>query len=314
MENMKNKLALFFMTVVLLTVGCTSIEVKPSRYLTENSWIASQYIDLDGQKIHYLEAGNPNAPVILFVHGWLCSGGMWDEQMVRLKDSYHIYAIDLLGHGLSQRFDDEKNYTTESQSEMVIKFITKLNLTKVNIVGHSMGGETSARVTAKRPDLINKMVLIDAIGMDYTINNAPLMAKILDKLGLKGMTASMLNHETIYAGFRRYMYDYHNDIDQTVIDQVWYFNLRPEGSSANALKITNAGLYEKPITDLVVDINQPTLLIWGANDQAVPAKLGEEYHKRIKNSHLIVIDQAGHMVIGEHPARVSSEIDRFLKY
>jgi len=307
----KRSIICLFLLIFVFS-GCSSTgNLKPSRYSSDKpGGVRGSYVNIDGKKIHYIETGK-GEPVVL-VHGWICSGGMWDKTIKRLQSDYHVYAIDLMGHGLSQRMEDRTYYTTEKQSDMVAGFIKKISPdAPVLLVGHSMGGETVARVALKVPEKVKKLVMVDAAGLKENPEKLPFLTRIAFKWHMERFAFSLANSETTYWAFRRFMYYYENDIDQVVVDQLYGYNLESEGSADNAAAITRMGLFYSFIDEKVKKMKVPTLLVWGEKDLVVPLDLGRQYDRLIPNSRLVIIKKGGHMVFDEHPDRFTKELVAF---
>lgn len=91
----------------------------------------------DGVEIAYFVQGT-GEPAIVFIHGWSCDKSYWMEQIRALSSKYKVVAIDLAGHGQSGLNRD--NWTIQAYGEDVAAVVNHLNLDKVILVGHSMGG------------------------------------------------------------------------------------------------------------------------------------------------------------------------------
>ena len=91
----------------------------------------------DGTKINFLVVGK-GEPTLVFIHGWSCDKSYWDDQVKTFSPKYKVVAIDLAGHGGSGI--TRKNYTIELFGEDVAAVVNKLQLSKVILIGHSMGG------------------------------------------------------------------------------------------------------------------------------------------------------------------------------
>lgn len=91
----------------------------------------------DGVEIAYSVLG-AGEPALVFVHGWSCDKSYWDEQVKTFSAKHKVVTIDLAGHGESGL--ERKNYTRELFGDDVKSVVEKLNLGKVILIGHSMGG------------------------------------------------------------------------------------------------------------------------------------------------------------------------------
>lgn len=113
---------------------------------------------LDGVEISYSVEGNGGSAIV-FIHGWSCNESYWKDQIKKLTNKYTVVAIDLAGHGLSGK--ERKDYTMELFGEDVAAVVNHLNLKKVILVGHSMGGSVIIEAASL---LKNKVVGL--IGVD----------------------------------------------------------------------------------------------------------------------------------------------------
>lgn len=89
---------------------------------------------------------------LLFVHGWCINQAYWDQQLNPLKSKYQIVTMDLPGFGKSGK--NRENWTIEAYGEDVNTLINQLNLEKVILVGHSMGGDVVLEAALKNEKVI----------------------------------------------------------------------------------------------------------------------------------------------------------------
>src|SRR5215204_6495713 len=95
----------------------------------------------DGVTIRVAESGIRGAPPVLLIHGWGASIYMWRSWFEPLAAAgYHVVALDLLGHGLSDKPSDEGRYRLESLVSSVREVIARLRLRRPHVVAQSMGG------------------------------------------------------------------------------------------------------------------------------------------------------------------------------
>ncbi|MBE7637337.1 alpha/beta fold hydrolase [Sneathiella sp. P13V-1] len=127
--------------------------------LPEHKFLKLQDFDLS-----YYEWGDPDASPILFVHATGMNARVWDETIKRLPDTYRILAIDLRGHGGSRWKDYVNDWSMLGND--VIDFIETLELKNILGVGHSMGGHCMLQAAMKRPELFERLVLVDPVIFD----------------------------------------------------------------------------------------------------------------------------------------------------
>nr|WP_311529813.1 alpha/beta fold hydrolase [uncultured Ralstonia sp.] len=117
-----------------------------------------KFIDIDGDRVHYIDRGN--GPAIVFVHG-LCGNlrNFAYLDMDRLARSHRVIVIDRPGAGRSVRGADSPA-NIYAQARLVAQCIEKLGLDKPVLVGHSLGGAISLAVGLNHPQVIRRLALI----------------------------------------------------------------------------------------------------------------------------------------------------------
>src|SRR3954451_8637065 len=100
----------------------------------------SQHTEVNGNRVHYQEAGDSANPVIILIHGFSSSTLVWSRVFLRLADAgFRVIAVDLLGYGYSGKPRRER-YTIEAQAKMIIGLLDKLNIDRAHFTGSSYGG------------------------------------------------------------------------------------------------------------------------------------------------------------------------------
>lgn len=145
------QLKFFAVTLVLTVLGILlhAGEAKP---------VAGTVKSDDGIPIRYQVTGK-GEPALVFVHGWCCDRTYWDQQVPHFSKNYKVVTIDLAGHGESGL--DRKEWTTQSFGQDVAVVVKKLDLKKVILLGHSMGGGVIAEATLLIPKRVIGLVGVD---------------------------------------------------------------------------------------------------------------------------------------------------------
>jgi pimeloyl-ACP methyl ester carboxylesterase len=112
----------------------------------------------DGVRIAY-EVHGEGSPTLVFVHGWSCNRGYWAGQLEPLSTQYKVVAIDLGGHGESGR--GRKAWTIESFGADVAAVVKKLDLERVVLIGHSMGGDVIPEAARRLPGRVAGLIWVD---------------------------------------------------------------------------------------------------------------------------------------------------------
>ncbi len=115
-------------------------------------------VQLGDLQINYLEDGSRSAPPLVLVHGFAGHAHTWDVTIAAVRDRYHVYALDLRGHGDS---DHASEYGTRVLADDLGRFVDALELDRVTLAGASLGGITSYCYAAKHPDRVERLIVVD---------------------------------------------------------------------------------------------------------------------------------------------------------
>jgi pimeloyl-ACP methyl ester carboxylesterase len=262
-----------------------------------------KFIKVKGHTIHYVQQGR-GSPLIL-IHGFACSTHTWKKLMPLLADRYAVYALDLLGFGLSDKPPDGK-YDLESQGALMIDFMNTLQIPSATLVGHSMGGVVAAYAALKAPARVNALVLVDA---GFYSGGAPAFLKYiffpLDRI----MARQFYTREVRMRSFSRAYYN-----KSFITDEVIEAYLRPARTpgAVDALAKMMREVGPRTYEGISEHISSPTLIVWGKNDLAVSPQDAERLQKEIKHSRLVLFDECGHMVPEEKPEELTQALSDFL--
>ncbi len=247
-------------------------------------------IVVDGLLTQYKLAGK--GKLVLLLHGWGDnSQGLAGLQASLAKD-YHLAALDLPGFGQTQR--PETVWNLDDYAQYLKHFLGKLELGQpYAVIGHSNGGALAIRAIALGSVQPKKLVLLAASGIRSGGSITRIILKVIAKTG---DVATLWLPEHYRQGLRKSLYGAAGS-DMLVV---------PE------LQETFKQTVRQDVQADAAALKLPTLLVYAANDQAVPAADGRKYNKLIKNSRLHVIEHAGHFLHTDQPAEVNSLIRDFL--
>lgn len=263
--------------------------------------IQSNYVATPEGRIHYYEA-EPRVPgggtPLVLVHGLGDRGEAWAAMMPRLrKQGYHVYVLDLLGYGRSPKPADS-DYSISTQEKLVYDFIQSLGLQQPDVAGWSMGGWITLKLALDHPEMVNRMVVFDAAGVDYVRNYPdtvfhPTNAAELERLAhLLEPESKPLPGFVVKDALRKF------GAEQWVID-------RGIASMETKKDILDGRLGQMQV---------PLLIVWGAKDELLPlATVGEKMHTLDPRSELDVMQGCGHLVPAVCPDQAVSAMVDFLK-
>lgn len=229
---------------------------------------SEKQVDVNGYKICYLEGGISTSEPILFLHGWGVATEPYQEVINVLCDRYKVIAPALPGFGKSE--GEKLKWDYEKYANFLLAFLEKLDIKKIHLIGHSLGGGIGVTLAATVPDMVCSLILVDSTGIP--VDPVP---KVFFQRAIE-MTAQ--------TGQIRY----------PQIQQVF------QGFAYNLLFKTQNTIYilllslTKDLKSLLPQIKSECLIIWGANDMTTPLSAGQEFNRLIKNSKLVVVDSVYH--------------------
>ena len=118
------------------------------------------------QSIAYTDEGN-GADILLFIHGLSSYIPAWSKNVSELSKTYRCICVDLPGYGKST--GGVHSGKISFYAETLAEFILTMQLNKVTLVGHSMGGQIAAGLTLSHPELVNNLILFVTAGLEYPI-------------------------------------------------------------------------------------------------------------------------------------------------
>ncbi len=258
---------------------------------------------MNGLKIRYLESGKGNERHILFIHGLGSSSDRWLGIPDALSAKFHTIALDLPGFGKSDK-PTMMDYTIENFRETIIDFINLLiiNDGKTSIVGHSLGGYIAAEVTVENNDQVERLVLIDSSGM--LKKPTPLLEEYLK-------VAMNPTKDKVRKVFEQMVADPARIPSKLVEGFISRIN-SPNAKFAFKSTLENSANTQIELGRLKLIENIPTLILWGIEDKVIPLEHSRLFKEAIINSHIKIIQDAGHAPFAEKPDQVCKILRNFL--
>lgn len=269
----------------------------------------SRFLDVDGVRVHYQEAGDATAPVLVLIHGFASSTVVWSKVFLRLAAAgFRVIAIDMLGFGYSGK-PRNGEYTIAGQAGLLVGLLDRLKIKRATLVGSSYGGAVAATCALDYHHRVEKLVLIGTVN-----NNRPLDYKLMRVFSSRvfGDVVSplLIGSRRLLRRRMKRVYDRHEWVlDERRVD-ARHLPLRASGTQRAIIRTVRGWDAERISRDAHL-IKQPTLLLWGENDIEIPLADGERLHDQIPGSRLIVFLNCGHIPHEEYPEEFTNVVADF---
>lgn len=272
----------------------------------------SRFAEVDGVRVHYQEAGASSAPPVLLIHGFTASNFVWSDVLLPIAESgFHVIAPDLIGFGFSEKPKDY-DYTIDSQARMIMRLMDRLGIPRAILVGSSYGGAVAAICALDYPERVERLVLVDAVTNDQAKNQlllrlavSPLIGDLISPLLLSSQSVMRWRMKTIYAPENTHLFE-----EKRL--RAHHRPLRASSTQRAALTSLRRWRAER-IEREAESIQQPTLLVWGENDQDIPLANGRRLFELMPNARLIVFYHCGHMPMEEFPREFTEVLVDFCR-
>jgi pimeloyl-ACP methyl ester carboxylesterase len=132
--------------------------VRPNR-IEWNSSLTAQTVQIKGHTIFYIVKGEGKS--LILIHGYGAGIWVWEKQIDFLSEFYRVYALDLIGHGFSDRL--KVPYTPGAYIYFSKDFMDGVGIDNATLIGNSMGGGIVWGMAALFPERVNRVILIDCV-------------------------------------------------------------------------------------------------------------------------------------------------------
>eukprot|EP01041_Mallomonas_annulata_P000802 gene802-1561_t len=286
----------------------------------------------NGYKINYVEAGNSKNPPILLIHGFGASVYHWRYNIPDLAKDHHVFAIDMLGFGLSDK--PVIDYSAELWRDQVLEFIetivkgsrSKIDQMPCVVAGNSLGGFTAlfsaASPIAQSRNLIGGCILLNAAGRFRDPNAPPEKEKpaawiqaITEYIQKLVITASFYytKQPARIAQVLRQVYIDSTNVDDELVKSIEFASRDPNAAEVFFRVISKNGngppLY---VDDLLATLKVPLLLLWGEKDPWIRPQAADRIQAMFPAAIRVSVD-AGHCPHDESPVAVNEAIRNFMK-
>ncbi len=264
----------------------------------------SHYFYSQRLKLHYVDWGNADQPPLLLIHGGRDHARNWDWVAQDLRRHFHVIAPDLRGHGDSQ-WALGGAYAMVDFTLDVVQLLSALNIDRIAIIGHSLGGAIALQYSGTFPERVTKVVAIEGLGPPPAMLSEPPPAHVRMRTWIGEMKALAQRHPRRYTSLDEAvarmrdanphlspeqahhltLHGSYRDEDGTYL---WKFDNYVRASSPYLFNLADA-------RDIWTQITCPVLLLRGTESWASDPEL-DGRAKAFKHYTFFNIEQAGHWV------------------
>ena len=287
---------------VLTLAGCGQVIAGTEPWTPPDYFADERYVEIDGVRVCYLEAGPPadQAATIVFVHGWSGNLQNWWDQFEHFQRRYHVVVFDAPGHGKSER-GDHLDYSMDLYLATLDGLLDQLGLERVIMVGNSAGGWAAAQYAIAHPERVEKLVLSDSTGTRYVGS----VGSILPLLTARWLQMANMTTAEHYPGL-----DPKSQARQEFVSS--FAGTVEEAPYLEALAELLPASYVEIPKEQLAKIEAPTLIVWGDDDPVVPIKAMRTFEKAIADDQSYVVHLGGHTPMMNSPDEFNCAVDAFL--
>jgi pimeloyl-ACP methyl ester carboxylesterase len=263
-------------------------------------------LDLPDGEIQAIDSGPGKGSPIVLIHCFTCAIDWWDGVRPALERRHRVVAIDLLGHGGSEK--PGSGYSAPHQAELVAETMQRLGVHRAEVVGHSLGGEVAVALAQQSPQLVDRVVILDteanpgeaSLGLTAKLGFAPIIGQFFWRVKPDAAVRDGLG-VAFAPGY---------DVPDAFVEDVDRMTFSAYDDSGSAF---DDYLQEAPLDRRMTEAGQPLLVMMGAEEQLVddPAKSLAVYRRGVPGVETRLIAGAGHSPNVERPAETARLILKF---
>jgi pimeloyl-ACP methyl ester carboxylesterase len=274
-----------------------------------------EYRTIHGYRRAYRVAGS--GPIILLIHGIGDNSTTWSTVQSKLAQRFTVIAPDLLGHGRSDK--PRADYSVAAYANGMRDLLSVLDVERVTVVGHSLGGGVAMQFAYQFPQLVDRLILVGAGGVTKDVNIALRIASlpmgtealallrlplVLPALQVVGRVGGAVFGST---GLGRDL----PDVLRILADLP-----EPTASSAFARTLRAVVDWRGQVVTMLdrcyLTESVPVQLIWGSQDSVIPVSHARMAHSAMPGSILEVFDGSGHFPFHDDPDRFVESVEKFI--
>jgi pimeloyl-ACP methyl ester carboxylesterase len=259
---------------------------------------------VNGLRLHLLDWGGDGRQALLLLHGFTGHAHAWDTLAIALQPHFHVYALDQRGHGDS---DPADAYTPVLGCEDLAGVVDQLGLRSLVLIGLSMGGRNAMLFTSRRPEVVDKLVIVD-IGPEVsrkTLDAAPGPPEPETWNSIE-QAAQHLYRSNPYPGIHYYRWVVSHSLrqrDDGALVWKWHPSVKERRSPGDV-----------DWWAVVRSITPPTLVLRGAQSPVLDRDVAERMAKELPDGRFVEVPRAAHTLHEDNPDAVLTALRAFLSF
>jgi pimeloyl-ACP methyl ester carboxylesterase len=267
----------------------------------------SEFVFLDGMNVHYRDEGSGEA--VLLLHGTGSSLHTWDGWTDSLSDSLRLLRLDLPGFGLTGPHPD-RDYSISRYVELIASLIASKGITRLHLVGNSLGGHIAWQFALDHPDQVISLVLIDPAGYPPDPDVGSPLVFSLARIPVINSALTYISPATFV---RRSLLDVYADetkVTESLIRRHTDLALRPGNRQAFVDRMQQS---EPNRFNQIGRISQPVLVLWGEKDRWTPVSKAALFDSALSDVRVLRYPDAGHVPMEEIPEKTARDALAFFR-
>ncbi|MCL1114096.1 alpha/beta hydrolase [Shewanella basaltis] len=269
-------------------------------------------IIIDQHPLHYIDKGS--GPVVVFCHGLLANGHMWQAQIEALSTQYRCIAIDFWGHGQSQSIPAECN-NLQDVAKHVLQLLDALAIDNIAVIGHGSGGAVAAEMVLMAPTRVHALVMLNSfVGFEPQVNCIKyqgFMAKVANEQTISDELATSIT-ELFFSKNAKELSQQNQPLTLAIAAFHQQLSHISTQQIAPLLKFANMAIFKRDTLEFVETLTLPTLVAVGLDGHLRTALESYLMHDSIDGSQLLHIEQAGHLANIEKADLFNQHVIEFL--
>jgi pimeloyl-ACP methyl ester carboxylesterase len=307
-------------TVLTLSAAIASMTIQASAQALKSSRRSISYhtVDIDKLKIFYREAGSPDAPAVLMLHGFPSSSRMWEPMLPLLADKYHLIAPDYPGFGNSSApSPSEFNYTFDNLADVIGKLTTKLGLADYVLFMQDYGGPVGFRMALSHPERVRAVIVQNAVSHEQGLSPLwsarrkywadPVHELEALKVNFTSFEATRQRHVGTSPRPERYDPDTWTD-EYAFLSRPGQADIQTTLFLDYRTNVASYPLWQKWLRET----RPPTLVVWGQYDPSFTVAGAAAYREDVPDAEVHILE-AGHFALDEATDEIASLVRRFLE-